>query len=397
MSKFIDKRSLEQKFMKLNSKAIIVGPAYPYRGGQALVEAYLYNTLSTNGFDVQTISYSLLYPSIFFPGTTQFDESKFIPFEHQSKIKRLINSINPFTWFKAAKHICQANPDIIIIVWWMPFFGPALATIVKLVKKNCNAKIVFLVENYVSHEKRWFDSFATKHTLKYADAFICQSQYIYDQISKNFTNKAIKQTTLSIYDCYDLNRYDKSTAKQFLNINTDQVILFFGLIRPYKGLDKLLYAFKKLLQYKPSTSLLIVGECYEDINKYHSIIDNLQLKDHIQMHNAFIPNENIEPYFKAADLCCLPYNSGTQSGILMMAYGFKIPVVATNTGGITELIDQHSTGIIVENNSEEILVEGLLRILNDSSTNYAANINQRNKSLGYKGLTDFLKSQIATQ
>jgi glycosyltransferase involved in cell wall biosynthesis len=377
-------------------KIVIVGPAYPYRGGQALVEAYMYNTLSQIGYDVNTVSYSLLYPSIFFPGTTQFDESTVIPFEHTSKIKRIINSINPFTWIKAAREIKKINPDGVIIVWWMPFFGPALSTIARLIKRNSKTKIIFLVENYISHEKRWFDSFSTKYTLKYADAFICQSKYIFEQITADFKGKPIHQTTLSIYDCYDLNKYSKQSAREFLGIKTENVILFFGLIRPYKGLDKLIVAFNELLKTQPSTTLLVVGECYEDIEKYKQIIKQLSLEKNVMLENSFIPNEKIEPYFKAADVSCLPYNSGTQSGILMMAYGFKIPVVATNVGGVAELIVDKETGVVIPDNSLNNLVNGLNEIImNKNTIDYAGNIQKFTQGLGYSNLGTFVRKTFS--
>jgi len=373
-------------------KIVIVGPAYPYRGGQALVEAYLYHSLEQQGYDVDTVSYSLLYPSVFFPGTTQFDESSFVPFEHSHKIKRLINSINPYTWFKAAKHIRKNQPTVVLFVWWMPFFGPALSTIAGLIKRKTDAKVVFLVENYVSHEKRWFDRFMTKITLKHADAFICQSAYIHEQLTLNFAAKPVYKTTLSIYDCYDLKRYSQTQARELLNIRAKKVILFFGLIRPYKGLDQLLRTFQLLLQEDPDQLLLVVGECYEDPDKYTALIKELQLEGKVQLHSRFIPNEEIEPYFKAADVVCLPYYSGTQSGILMMAYGFKIPVVATNVGGISELIVPEKTGIVVPSNDPSELFMGLRRIFElQQEVDFAEQITTFTGELGYAGMATFLK------
>lgn len=381
--------------MLQGKKIVLVGPAYPYRGGQALVEAYMYNAFTQLGCDCSTVSYSLLYPSVFFPGTTQFDESAVIPFEHTSKIKRIINSINPLTWVKAASEIKKQNPDVVVIVWWMPFFGPALSTIARLVKGNKKTKVVFLVENYVSHENRWFDKFSTKYTFKYADAFICQSAYINKQISADFKSKPIHQTTLSIYDCYDLNRYNKQSARNFLGIKTSNVVLFFGLIRAYKGLDKLIVAFKELLKQKPDTTLLIVGECYEDLKKYTDLIDELNLNSNVILNSSFIPNEKVEPYFKAADVSCLPYNSGTQSGILMMAYGFKIPVLVTDVGGVAELVKEGETGRVIKDNSLDNLVNGLDAILSTKdSIDYAKNIQNYTQGLGYTGLGKFVESVL---
>jgi len=377
-------------------KIILVSPAYPYRGGQALVESYMYKTISELGYDALTVSYSLLYPSIFFPGTTQFDDSKIIPFEHTNKIKRIINSINPFSWYRAARFIKKEKPDAVIFVWWMPFFAPALSTIARLLKKN-NKKIqiTFLVENYISHENRWFDRFFTKRTLRRADSFICQSEFIEKQIQQDFKQTPIHKTTLSIYDCYNLNRYTKQTAKDFLNIDTQNVILFFGLIRPYKGLDKLIETFAHIAKEKPDTTLLIVGECYDDITKYQNIIKKHDLQTKTMLVNKFIANEDVEPYFKAADVVVLPYYSGTQSGILMMAYGFEVPVVATDVGGISELIVENKTGIVVNNNEIEHLSPAINQILDTKDDfPYSEEIRKYTHNLGYVNMANILKKII---
>lgn len=373
-------------------KIILIGPAYPYRGGQALVEAYLHKRIKDMGYETNTISYSLLYPSIFFPGKTQYDKSKFIPFEHNDKIKRIINSINPFTWYKTYREIKKQKPNLIIIVWWMPFFGPALGTIAYLVKKNLkNTKVCFLVENYVSHESRWFDRFFCKQTFRWADSFICESNYINKQIKEDFPSKPIYETTLSIYDCYNLNKFTKDSAKEFLGIKTENVILFFGMIRPYKGLDKLIESFKHLIETKPDTTLLIVGECYEDIQKYERMILQNGISNSTIMINNFIDNEDIEPYFKSSDLVAMPYYSGTQSGILMMAYGFNVPVVVTNVGGVSELVENNKTGIVIKDNSMDNLLPALEKLLDTKETTpYSENIASFTHGLGYANLKNIL-------
>ena len=369
-----------------NKKIIIIGPAYPYRGGQALVEAYLHNTITQLGYNTSTISYTLLYPGVFFPGTTQYDKSKVIPFEHNDKIKRLLNSINPISWFKTFKNIKREKPDAVIFVWWMPFFGPALGYIARKIRRNLpNIKIIFLVENYISHENRWFDKFFTKQTLKYADAFISESSYITKQITNDFPLKPTYQTTLSVYDCYDFKRYTQQSAKEELKIYSENIILFFGMIRPYKGLDKLIETFATLKD--TDTTLLIVGENYENIDKYQNLIDKSGLKDKTIIVNKFIDNENVEMYFKAADVVVLPYYSGTQSGILMMAYGFGIPVVATDVGGVAELIIENKTGLIVPNNDVSNLSPAIKIILDSKkSIPYSEEIKRLTHSLGYDNL-----------
>ncbi len=374
----------------MKKKIVIVGPAHPYRGGQALVEAYLHHMLSGMGYDCHTVSYTLLYPKIFFPGTTQYDVSGFVPFPHPERIQRLINSVNPLSWFRAAREVKKLNPDGVIFVWWMPFFGPALGTIARLLRGR--TKRIFLVENYVSHENRWFDKAATRFALKHADAFISESKYITEQISARFPQKPLFQATLSVYDCYDLKRFTRDTAREHLGIRTGKVILFFGLIRPYKGLDKLIQAFAVLRQTHPDTTLLVVGECYEDVNKYINLINEAGIRDSTMMINQFIPNEDVEPYFKAADVVCMPYNSGTQSGILMMSYGFRIPVVVTEVGGISELMTDGKTGKVIPDNSTEHLVAGITSVLdNPGNVDYASEITSFTHGLGYDGLGNFME------
>lgn len=379
----------------MKKKIVIVGPAYPYRGGQALVEAHLFDTLTQAGYECHTVSFTLLYPKIFFPGTTQFDESKKTFFSHQDKIYRIINSINPFTWFKAIKKIRSINPDNVIFVWWMPFFGPAYGTIAHFLKKRTNAKITFLVENYISHENRWFDRFFSRVTLNYADYFIGQSDYVRSRISEVHKKKIFK-TTLSVFDCYDFNEYNKKTAREKLNINpNNKVVTFFGLIRRYKGLDKLIQSFKMIEKKHPDLTLLIVGECYEDISYYEDIIKEMGIEDKTILVNKFIANENIEPYFKASDMVVLPYNSATQSGILMMAYGLKVPVVANNVGGLPELIVEGKTGTVIPNNTPEAIAEGVDRLFQyGEKENFEENIKDINSSLGYINLKGIMEEII---
>ena len=371
-------------------RIVLVGPAYPYRGGQSLVEAHLWHTLTEAGYDVHTVTFTTLYPKIFFPGTTQYDDSKVIFYDHRDRIERIISSVNPLTWIKAARHIAALQPDLVFFVWWMPFFGPCYTTIAKLLRRNTEAKITFLVENYISHENRWFDKYWSKVTLDLADAFICQSSFVKRQIEQ-VHHQPVYQTTLSVYDCYDLKRYSRKTAKEFLNLPAaSPVCLFFGLIRPYKGLDKLIYAFPEILREIPDAQLLIVGEVYEDDSKYTKLIEQCEISEQTTFINEFVPNEEIERYFKAADVLCLPYNSASQSGILMMAYGFQKPVIVTDVGGLKELIVEGKTGSVIPNNNTQNIANSVVDVLR-SQTDYATHIKELANTLGYRSLGEIVQ------
>lgn len=370
----------------MKKKIVIVSPAFPYRGGQALVESYLFNALEKFGYDCQTVSFTLLYPSVFFPGTSQYEKSGFVAFPHSDKIKRLINSVNPVSWMRTAKFIKDQRPDAVVFVWWMPFFGPAYFSIIKLLKLIYKTKIIFLMENFISHENRWFDKFFAKLTVRNADAFICQSGYVNEQLSKAYAGKPVYQTTLSLYDCYDLKKFDKSSAKTFLDIKTKYVVLFFGLIRAYKGLDRLIEAFPLVLKSHPDTTLLIAGENYENFGKYQAMINSSGVDVKIKLHIKYIPNEEMEPYFKAADVVCLPYYSATQSGIVMLAYGFRKPVMVTDTGGLKELVVEGKTGTVIHDNNPVLIAEGVERILQSDNVQYEKDIDDYVQQLGYKNL-----------
>ena len=391
-SRFVNTINVKYGRFYLMKKVVNVAPAYPYRGGIVLEEAYLYKIITSMGMDYKAISYTLLYPKIFFPGKTQYDTSKVVPFEHNDKIERIISSINPFTWWKAYKRIKQEKPDVVIFRWWMFFFAPCIITIAFLIRKNMKkTKIAILADNYISHENHWWEKYLVKATFRQAHSFIAASDFTAKQMRNDFPNKDICTTTLSIYDCYNLNRYNKTSAKEFLSINSKEVILFFGLIRPYKGLMKLIEAFPIIKQERKDIKLLIVGECYGDINEYTDRIKELNIEEDVMLVNEFVANEDIEPYFVASDAVVLPYESATQSGIVMTAYAFRKPVVVTNVGGIKEQVLQEKTGFVIEDNSKENILSGVNAILdNIGKIDYAKNIEDFIDTFGNQKLKEFL-------
>ncbi|MDO5760186.1 MAG: glycosyltransferase [Bacteroidota bacterium] len=377
-------------------KILVVAPAYPFRGGISMEEAYLYKIISSMGMDYKAISYTLLYPKIFFPGKTQYDDSKFIPFEHNDKIERIISSVNPFTWWKAYKKIKQEQPDIVIFRWWMFFFAPCIFTIAFLIRLRMKqTQVTIFTDNYISHENHWWEKYLVKFAFTRAHSFIAASEFVANQIKNDFPQKTICTTTLSIYDCYNLNRYDKPSAKQMLNINTKEVIIFFGLIRPYKGLMKLIEAFPLIKEKRKDITLLIVGECYGEVKEYEDRIRDLGIEKDVIFVNKFVANEDIEPYFVASDVVVLPYESASQSGIIMTAYAFRKPVVVTNVGGIKEQVLQNETGVVIDSNSKEDILQGVNTILdNRESIDYAKNIENFVDSFGKQKLKQFLSTSL---
>ncbi len=338
-------------------KIIIIGPAYPYRGGNALFVTQTYDVLK-NDFDVKIFNYSLLYPSLLFPGTTQFDKSEKQIFTVPNE--RLVNSISPLNWYKVSKRILQEKVDLIIFDWWHPFFGFCHGAISSLIKKEYSNKILFITENVVSHEANRIDKILTKIGLRNASMFLALSKNVEEELERFAEGNKIFRSELPIYDCYksdDLSDISKFKSQLGIN-NNDQVILFFGYVRKYKGLDILLKAFPKILKKFPNTFLLVVGEFYDKPESYFKLIKELNISERVKVINQFVPNEEVANYYLASDVIVLPYRSATQSGILNVAYGFNKPVIVTNVGGLAEFVIEGKTGFVIKPDSEDEILKG---------------------------------------
>lgn len=364
--------------MEKQKKIVLVGPTYPYRGGNSLYVSFLYDLLK-DYFNVEVVNYKLLYPSILFPGTTQNDVSKYVIKEVKSK--RLINSINPFSWFKTAKYIKNLNADLIIFDWWNPFFGPSHRVISGLIRKKYKDKIVFITENVISHEARFIDKFLTKIGLKNADYFVALSNVV-EKTLKEYTTKKIYKSALPIYDCYNLDKnIDISFQKKELGFaENDFIILFFGYVRKYKGLDVVIDAMPDILKSNVNARLLIVGEFYDSPDKYIEQIKKLKLDNYIKIIKQFVPNEEVGKYYSVADIVVLPYLSATQSGVLNIAYGFLKPVIVTNVGGLAEDVIDGKTGYIVTPDNAEEISEAVKRFISEKNNiDFSKNIEEKLK------------------
>ena len=344
-------------------KIIIIGPAYPYRGGNSLFVSHVYEALKQN-FDVKVFNYSLLYPSILFPGKTQFDESTTVI--KKAPNERLVNSISPISWFNAANRIIKENPDLVVFDWWHPFFAMCHFTISGLIKKKFRKKILFITENFISHEGNFIDKRLTDIGLKNASSFMVLSNIVEKEVMMIANGRNVYKSELPIYDCYS--RDDKTSTenirKQFGFSQNDKVLLFFGYVRKYKGLDLLIDAFPIIKNSIPNAKLLIVGEFYDSPDFYLNKIKQLQIEKDTVVVNQFVPNEEVGKYYKACDLVILPYRSATQSGILNVAYGFSKPVLVTNVGGLSEFVEDKKTGLIIRPDSPQEIASGVSEFFN---------------------------------
>lgn len=360
-------------------KLILIGPAYPYRGGNALFMAYVYDLLK-DYYDIKFINYSLFYPKLLFPGTTQNDLSKSVI--KKAPNERLINSINPVSWKKTANAIKKEKADLVIFDWWNPFFGPSHFAISRLIQKQYKGKIVFITENVISHEGRAVDRSLTKLGLKNADYFIALSDAVEHTLKDFYPGKKVFRSALPIYDCYDMEEnLDPQVIKKSLGFAPDDIILlFFGYVRKYKGLNVLIEAMPDILRHNPKIKLLIVGEFYDSADKYYEQIKSLKLENSVKVVQRFVPNEEVGQYYTLADIVILPYLSATQSGILNIAYGFKKPVLVTEVGGLADDVIEGKTGFVASPGNPVALSEGVRKFLEArGSTDFTSNIEHKLK------------------
>jgi glycosyltransferase involved in cell wall biosynthesis len=351
------------------AKILLIGPCYPYRGGIALTMSYIYKALTDSElFDLRFVNYSTLYPEILFPGTTQYDDSD----EHFIKVPsvRILSSINPISWWKTAKYIEQEQPDLVAIDWWQPFFGPAIFAVTFLLSSTYKNKLLLITENVISHEARFIDRFLTKMGLRYASTFLAFSKKVVSDLANFAAKQPVYRSELPVYDWFvEAEPEAVERERRKLGFTKEhRILLFFGYVRKYKGLDILIEAFHLLAKQHDDMRLLVCGEFYDNPKEYSDIIDKHQLNDKIIVVNQYIPNEEVTKYFELSNLVVQPYRSATQSGILNLAYGCTKPVLVTDVGGLQEFVNHGETGIIVPVATPEAVAEGVNKFFELSQT-----------------------------
>jgi glycosyltransferase involved in cell wall biosynthesis len=336
--------------MNSTKNIVIIGPAHPLRGGLASYNERLAKQFMDKGNNVTIYTFSLQYPGFLFPGTTQFSSE---PAPQNLDIKVLINSINPMNWIKIGLRLKKINPDIIIVRYWLPFMGPCLGTILRFVKKNNHTKVICIADNIIPHEKRFGDIAFTKYFMKPIDGFITMSQKVLNDLKFFNNSKPAKYVPHPLYDNFG-EKISKQVAREKINVQQDaQIVLFFGFIRHYKGLDILMNAiadFKKNNTANTNVKFLIAGEFYEDRKPIDDLIKSLQIEDALIMRTDFIPDSEVRNYLCAADVVIQPYRSATQSGVTPLAYHFEIPMIVSNVGGLPALVPDYKVGLIAEPN-----------------------------------------------
>ncbi len=340
---------------KQPKKIIIIGTAFPLRGGLASFNERLARAFQENGDLVTIYTFTLQYPKFLFPGKTQYS-SDAAPQDLKIEVK--INSINPFNWIRIGREIRKLHADLLISKFWLPFMGPCLGTILRIGKKK-KTRIVSVIDNIIPHEKRPGDFAFAKYFTNTVDAFVVMSKSVGEDMKKFVTKQPIKYIPHPIYDNYG-EIVDKKKALSRLNLDPNlNYILFFGFIRDYKGLDLLLEALADEQIRKLPVKAIIAGEFYANEEKYIGLIKHLGIESQLELRTSFIPNSEVRFYFGAADLVVQPYKSATQSGISQLAYHFEKPMIVTRVGGLPEIVEDGVSGYVVEVNKDKI-VEAIL-------------------------------------
>ena len=353
-------------------KIAVLGTAWPYRGGLAVYNERLARQFASEGDDVTIYTFTLQYPSFLFPGKTQYSSE---PAPADLKIIRSLNSINPFNWIKTGRMIRKLEPDILIIKFWLPFMAPCLGKVARMVRRNGKTRVVSILDNIIPHEHRPGDRLFGRYFTRSVDGFVAMSDSVLEDLSQFDTVKPRVFCRHPLYDNFGP-RTSREDSLKFLGLDPGQrYMLFFGLIRDYKGLDLLLRAYADSRFRKMNVKLIVAGEFYSGSEKYFELEKELGLEGMVVWKSDFVPDSEVRYYFGAADIIVQPYKSATQSGVTQIAYHFEKPMLVTNVGGLAEIVPDGKVGYVVspveneiadalvdffENNRQDQFTEGIL-------------------------------------
>jgi len=346
-------------------KIAIVGPAYPLRGGIAQYLAILYEKLRAAGHELRYISFTKQFPAWLFPGKTQIESSRDVIDVHP--VARFA-PLESASWRRTSREIAAFDPDLVMFKWWMPFFGLGYWAVQRWIRKHTRARVLYIVDNVIPHERRFGDRALTKLAFSQTDFFIAQSRAVERDLYEWFPNIPKERVAFSahpIYDCYPKFSGTPQDARAALGLPREgKLILFFGFVRRYKGLDLLLKALPKMRAALPDLRLVVAGEFYEPRDEYDTMIHRLGLEEAVHIFDDYCPNEKVGVFFSAADVVVLPYRSATQSGIIQICYAQGLPVITTDVGGLAEVVVEGETGFVVPPENLDALSDAVEKYFN---------------------------------
>lgn len=365
-------------------KIVILGPAYPYRGGLASIMHTMAREYQQRGHEVKIYTFSVQYPSLLFPGKTQYVDG---PAPEDLHIERVMNTVNPLNWISLGLRLKRERPDMVLMKYWTPFMAPCFGTIARIARTNGVTKVVCQIDNVEPHESHIIDKPCNYYYLRGVDGFVYMSEQVHREL-KSYTSAPAIFSPHPMFENFGT-AIDRTEACRRIGVDAEQdYTLFFGLIRDYKGLDMLLRAWAKWMP--DGRKLLVAGEFYTSRESYVALIDELGLKDRVVLHDRFIADEDVCCYFSVADSLVLPYRSATQSGVTQIAYNFSLPMLVTNVGGLPEIVPDGVVGLVCEPTIDGIL-QGLQRIYADGVlSQLKANFATERKRFSWSAMCDKL-------
>lgn len=374
-------------------RIIIVGPAYPYRGGIADFNERLAREFQREGHEVIVYTFTLQYPGFLFPGKTQYSTS---PAPGDLTIVRKVNSVNPLNWIKVGREIRCQHPDMVMLRFWLPFLAPCLGTIARIIRKDKRIRVVSLLDNVVPHEHRIGDKVFARYMIKSVGGYVAMSESVLADAKSFDDTKPYALTPHPLYDNFG-DKVSRDEAIHCLSLDAHtRYILFFGLIRDYKGLDLLLRAFADQRLRGKNTKLIVAGEFYSNAEKYEQLEHELGVAEHIIWYKEFIPADKVRYFFAAADLVAQPYKTATQSGITQIAYHFERPMLVTDVGGLAEIVPHGKVGYVVKPHADTIADALVDFIDNHDESDYHEGILEEKNKYAWSNMTTAL-SDVAEQ
>ena len=350
---------------------------YPFRGGIAQFNAHLLEALG-KGNEVRAFNFKRQYPGFLFPGQTQY----VTPQDNAAPVAstRILDSVNPFTWRRSGREILRWKPDVVVFSYWMSFFVPSHAPVARMLRRH-GVKTVTVVHNAIPHEPKFFDKPLARRFFRLNDLLVSMCDAVTADIRSLCPDARIVQRPHPIYDHFGMKK-DKLQARKQLGLDPKRhTLLFFGLIRDYKGLDLLIDAMPLL---GPDYQLVVAGESYGSFDKYQAKIAASGCADRIHVFNRYICDEEVSAFFSAADLCVLPYRSATQSGVTAIALHFEVPVVATPVGGLAESVERPGIGVMAQDISAQGIAGAVAKLYDESPESFVARIREVKKEMTWE-------------
>lgn len=361
-------------------KICILGPAHPYRGGLAAIMETMARVFANRGDEVSIRTFTLQYPSILFPGKSQTVDT---PTPEDLNIERCVNTINPFNWIRLGRRLRRERPDFILLKYWTPFMAPCFGTIARIARRNGHTKVLCQIDNVQPHEHHIVDRPFNRYFLRSVDGFIYMSEQVHREL-RDYTAVPALFSPHPMFENFG-SRVERTEACRHLGLDPDKrYLLFFGLIRDYKGLDILLDAWAKITN--DNLRLLIAGEFYTDPAKYMPAIEGLG--ERVVLRNAFVADEDVKYWFSAADAVVLPYKTATQSGVTQVAYNFGVPPIVTDVGGLAEIVPDGKVGFVVNPDAESV-AEAIEKLYKDDTLErFRSNMQEERKRFSWDEMCD---------